>query len=169
MRRRYQSQDIDKRRESSNKHSSLSHVKNYHKENSRRQRKEGYYLEYQRKNREQFRKYSEDHRFHKKHDITKREWELCKQYFNNACAYCEMTLGKHIELFNEDLHKEHVLNEGLNDLSNCIPSCRLCNSSKNVKDTAEWYGQDNPVYSEERLCKINRWLSTDYLQFQRNQ
>lgn len=64
-----------------------------------------------------------------------------------------------------DLHKEHVDDSGANDLSNCVPSCQSCNSSKNIFSLEEWYTEDNLNFTEERLSKIYRWLNEDYLKY----
>ena len=49
-----------------------------------------------------------------------------------------------------------------NDLSNCIPACNSCNSSKWEHSFDEWYMPNNPIYSQVRLDKINKWLNKDY-------
>lgn len=104
---------------------------------------------------------------HKKHEISTKEWIACKNYFDNCCAYC----GKHIkrnlvmrkgELKQFDLCKDHVENYGENDLSNCIPGCWDCNTSKRITDFDKWYNEDNPVFSQERLSRILKWLDEDY-------
>ena len=35
------------------------------------------------------------------------------------------------------------IDDGKNDLSNCIPSCESCNSSKNIKTLNNWYNHEN--------------------------
>jgi hypothetical protein len=60
-----------------------------------------------------------------------------------------------------DFHKEHVNHEGSNDLSNCVPSCKLCNTSKHVQELEEWYKRQ-PYFSEERLQKIYKWINEDW-------
>jgi NAD-dependent DNA ligase len=60
-----------------------------------------------------------------------------------------------------DFHKEHVEHNGNNDITNCVPSCKSCNSSKHVSDLEEWYTPDNSIYCEQRLIKIKHWLSQD--------
>ncbi|MGV2887134.1 hypothetical protein [Paenibacillus taichungensis] len=75
----------------------------------------------------------------KNHKISKKEWEDCKQYFNNSCAYCELPHDQHYALRKgiqslHDLHKEHYDDDGANDLSNCIPSFVGRNSEKWVFD-----------------------------------
>jgi len=57
---------------------------------------------------------------------------------------------------------EHAINDGLNDLSNCVPSCRYCNSKKWAYDYTDWYTKELNFYSADRLNKIDRWLNEDY-------
>lgn len=107
------------------------------------------------------RKYS-----NKAHSITKKEWKNCKDYFSNeygewACAYCGLTISKHRESYNQDFHKEHVNPDGRNDLKNCIPSCKRCNTSKHQDSFNDWYNPNNPVYTYERYHKICQWFQYD--------
>jgi len=106
----------------------------------------------------------------KKHDITEMEWEECKKYFNHRCAYCGLPIEEHFKKFKGELkwfdfHKEHVDHTGNNDLSNCIPSCHRCNSSKHDLDFEYWYKEISDNFTYERLNKIHKWLSKDYLKF----
>ena len=48
------------------------------------------------------------------------------------------------------------------DLSNCVPSCIMCNSKKWTWDYTEWFTDSNPVFDKNRLIKIKRWLEEDY-------
>ncbi len=98
----------------------------------------------------------------KTHDISEQEWISCKDYFNYECAYCSMSEEEHKILHNQQLHKEHAVDEGANDLSNCIPACKICNSTKNNRDFDEWYTKSNSIYSEDRFNKIIKWLTEDY-------
>lgn len=109
--------------------------------------------------------YSNDRRVHKEHDITKKEWESCKIYFDEECAYCGMPLKIHKKIVKQDLHKEHVDHNGLNDLSNCVPACRLCNSTKHDKGFDEWYNELNPNYTQVRYDKIIKWRKEDYIKY----
>ena len=136
----------------------------YFREVSRRNRASGKYLEWERNNPEKLKKYREYRELHKTHIITKKEWELCKEYFNNQCAYCGVPIEEHFNKFAgemrwTDFHKEHVNHEGSNDLSNCIPSCKICNSSKHTEGLEMWYTKDKEFYSEERLGKIYKWIN----------
>ena len=106
----------------------------------------------------------------KKHTINNIEWKNCKEYFNNSCAYCGLPIEKHFakrngKIINMDLHKEHVIDEGKNDLRNCIPACEECNGEKFTKTLNEWYNINNPKYSKERYLKIYYWLRYDHKKY----
>jgi hypothetical protein len=106
-------------------------------------------------------------RQHKNHTITKEEWNYCLDYFNHECAYCGLPEDKHFITYRgktkvSSLHKEHVIHNGANDLSNCVPACRDCNSSKNSRMLEEWYNENISVFDEDRLKKIKKWLRSDY-------
>ena len=96
------------------------------------------------------------------HKISEKEWKSCLEYFNNECAYCGMTLEDHLKLYKQQLHKEHKNHDGGNDLSNCVPSCRSCNSKKHDKIFDNWYNKSNPNYTLKRYRKIHKWLNEDY-------
>lgn len=133
------------------------------KDRTRLKRESGYMKEYYYKNRDKFREYREDYKI-KIHKISEQEWIKCKKHFNNSCAYCGMTLSEHRNKHNQDLHREHVDDEGKDDLSNCVPSCKVCNSSKHTKDFLDWYiAQEH--YSKKRADKIFMWLEEDYKKY----
>ena len=105
----------------------------------------------------------------KKHNISNEEWELCKQYFNHQCAYCGLNIEEHYIKFNGkiqlgDFHKEHFDHNGSNELDNCVPSCKECNSSKGDKEFEYWY-KIHPKFTYERLNKISKWLDKDYKKY----
>lgn len=121
-------------------------------------------------NPDKLRKYGKKRIQNKKHKISNKEWLSCKEYFNYSCAYCELHQDKHFRLWKGemkqfDLHKEHVIHNGANDLSNCVPSCQSCNSSKHDFSLGDWYNEENPNYTEERLNKILKWLKEDYMNY----
>ena len=102
-------------------------------------------------------------RYAKKHEIYDIEWENCKKYFDYKCAYCGLPIEEHYFPYNNemklyDFHKEHVIDEGKNDLRNCIPSCSSCNTQKHTKSLNNWYNSINPNYTYERYYKIYLWL-----------
>lgn len=133
-------------------------------------RDSGKQREWARNNKDKIREYNDYRKMNKKHDITKEEWAICKEYFNNSCAYCGLHIDEHFKswkgkLKKIDLHKDHVDHNGANDLSNCVPACQSCNSSKWVFTLDEWYNEDNKHFSQKRLDKILQWLNTDYLNY----
>lgn len=129
---------------------------------SRNRRKNGEFREWQRNNPEKIKEYSLK-RSNKNHAISKQEWKVCKEYFEHSCAYCGISEIEHKELYNQQLHKEHVVHDGSNEIDNCIPSCKPCNSSKHTDTLEEWYKEDNLNFTQERLNKIHNWLNGDYI------
>lgn len=132
-------------------------------------RNNGEYNKWLVNNKDKVRKYRKYRNMHKKHEISKQEWESCKSYFNNECGYCGIHLDNHFKRYrNEnkkmDFHKEHVNHDGANDLSNCIPSCHSCNSSKYNFKLEDWY-RNRKFFTEQRLLKIYKWLKEDYLKY----
>jgi len=106
----------------------------------------------------------------KKHIIYDEEWEACKKYFNNKCAYCGLSIDKHYSPYRDemklfDFHREHVIEEGRNDIKNCIPSCNACNNQKKRKSLNNWYNTLNPKYSYEKYHKIYMWLRYDHKKY----
>ncbi|MGG3722362.1 HNH endonuclease signature motif containing protein [Bacillus subtilis] len=119
---------------------------------------------WQEKNKLKLKNYRLQRDAHKKHNITDVQWQKCKDYFNNKCAYCGLKIEDHKILFKgtyiqSDFHKEHVDHKGANDISNCIPACKSCNSSKHDFAFEEWYNSSNKNFSSERLLKIKEWLN----------
>lgn len=96
----------------------------------------------------------------KKHDISEEEKYLCKLYFDFNCAYCNMPEELHYDLYNQQLHMDHVDPNGANDLSNNIPSCRSCNSMKRDFSLEHFFTQKE--VSDLNKQKIQKWLSEDY-------
>jgi len=137
----------------------------YLRERSKIQKESGYSAEYIKRPEVKARskKYNENHR---DHDITENEWKSCLKVFENTCAYCGLKYenhivklrGKHITM---NFHKEHVDDEGYNDLRNCVPACRDCNSSKHKGSLDNWY-KIREFFSEERLDKIIWWTTEGY-------
>lgn len=99
---------------------------------------------------------------HRNHILNNNEWKSCKNYFNYRCAYCGLSEEEHKQMYNQQLHKEHVYPKGNNDLSNCVPACKSCNSLKSNIEFEVWYKEGNERFSEERLHRITQWLESDY-------
>lgn len=149
------------------KHSRKEHVIIRDKENKKKYREKGGQSAWQRNHPEKVRQYNQQHR---DHEISDAEWASCKKYFDDSCAYCGLHISEHFityagELKHTDLHKEHVDDDGANDLSNCIPSCQSCNSQKWMFSLDEWYNSSNARYAHERDDQILAWLNNDYKKF----
>ncbi|WP_053434739.1 HNH endonuclease [Sporosarcina globispora] len=117
----------------------------------------GGYKDWQQNNRDKIVEYNKDRR-HKNHDITDQEWFECLDFFMNSCAYCGISENEALILYNQRLNMEHVDDDGANDITNCVPACKSCNSKKWTFELNEWYNTDNPVYSKRRYNKIIKWL-----------
>ena len=86
-------------------------------------------------------------------ELTEQQWQITKNYFNNECCYCGSK---------EELTKDHIKplnNGGELTMSNVVPCCKSCNSSKKDKEMLSWY-QGKSFYSKERTQKI-----FDYVNF----
>jgi hypothetical protein len=159
----WQINNPERRKELLRKYNRSKKGRKHFREYAREYRKSGKYKEWQQNNKDKLKQYNKQHRIH---EITEREWQKCKEYFDYSCAYCGMTEEEHKKKYGQQLHKEHVDHEGANDLSNCVPACKLCNSSKQTSDFIEWYHPDyNPNYTKDRYNKIIRWLEQDYKKF----
>jgi hypothetical protein len=111
----------------------------------------------------------------KKHVVYDIEWLNCKKYFANdygepCCAYCGLPINQHLikyggKIINGDFHKEHVVFNGKNDLSNCVPSCENCNNEKYDKTINEWYNINNPKFDRKKYLKIYKWIRWDYKKY----
>lgn len=119
-----------------------------------------YNRDYRRSNKDKVNAYSADAN-KKKHKITPKEWNSCKEYFNYCCAYCGIYEKDAKKLYGQNLHREHVIAEGRNDLKNCVPACRKCNSMKNRIPFNSWYNIKNPIFTRVRYVKIYNWLRFD--------
>jgi len=139
------------------------------KNNQDEQRKKGNTSRWQQNNPEKIKKYNAIYS-NKKHTISNKEWEACKNYFKDeqgewSCAYCGMSEDKNKLKYNQQLHKEHVDCEGKGNLQNCVPSCVKCNTSKHKDDIKEWYIKQE-FFTEEKLNKIYKWVHEDYKQYE---
>lgn len=86
--------------------------------------------------------------------ITLEQWNQCKLHFNNSCCYC----GKE----SNRLEKEHFIpisKGGKSDVTNILPSCKSCNSSKCDEDFGDWYPKQK-YYSRDIEKNIYNYLKT---------
>lgn len=130
-----------------------------HRANGKRQREIGYTSSWQKSNPDKIRQYAQNHRTH---DISTKEYNSMCKAFNYSCAYCGRSLEEVIKETGQKLHKEHVDNEGYNDLRNCVPACRSCNDHKWKFGLNEWYNESNTNFTTERYNKIIWWTTEGY-------
>ena len=84
-------------------------------------------------------------------DYTEEQWDHCKKFFNNKCAYCGDT---------SNIHQDHFVplsKGGAYTASNVLPACQKCNCSKGNKNFHEWFLFCDS-YTEQRLRKIEEYL-----------
>lgn len=82
-------------------------------------------------------------------DFTPVQWLTCLEYFNHTCAYC----GAQQDFWHV-LEQEHFVPlaaGGGYTVSNIIPACKSCNSSKQDKPCSEWL---RTVFSEAKVKTI---------------
>lgn len=85
--------------------------------------------------------------------LTKAEYQECLNYFNYADAYTGLPMKTESQ--------DHVIplsKGGGYTKKNIIPCDRAINASKCNSDMETWY-RKQPFFSEERLEKINQWMS----------
>lgn len=91
-------------------------------------------------------------------ELTEKQWEIAKSYFDYKCCYC----GKDYRSNEDELTKDHIdplKNGGQLRFNNVVPCCKSCNSSKKDNNMMSWF-QKQSFYNPERLRKI-----LDYVQF----
>jgi len=146
-----------KKRNDANKTSIALHNKEYYKTN-----KGTFSLlkkVYKQNHREEFRMYGQNRRARIKKlpcTLTAEQWSTAKETFGNRCCYC----GEEKPLAQE--HFIAVDSSGEYGVSNILPSCQSCNSSKGVKQFSLWYPKFKH-YDKKREKKI-----LDYLNYDKN-
>jgi len=83
--------------------------------------------------------------------FTEDEWEVCKESFDNKCAYC----GKESILTRD--HFVAVTKNGEYAKGNIVPACVSCNCSKGNKSFLDWYTCQS-FYSETRKDEVLKYL-----------
>lgn len=94
-----------------------------------------------------------DRRSHTVSDYTVEQWHDACSAFSMQCAYCGAT---------HSLTMDHVIpvsKGGMTVVSNIIPACQSCNSSKQNKDMIQWY-TDQIFYNKNRLEAILKFIRT---------
>ncbi|MFQ3543500.1 HNH endonuclease [Halobacillus rhizosphaerae] len=162
---KWQKDNPNKRKESLHKYNVSEKGRQHFYTYGKEYRKNGQYKAWQMKNKDKIKEYRKKRTENKKHEITDVEWENCLKYFKYKCAYCGISQNDSVKIYNQSLHKEHVIHDGENDLSNNVPACKSCNSSKWKHELDDWYASDNLNFSLERYEKILTWINIDYLEF----
>lgn len=85
---------------------------------------------------------------------TPEQWEECKNFFDNKCAYTGELLT---ELNINVEHIKPISTGGSSYIWNICPSINYANYSKNNNGLEEWYRRQ-PYFSEDRLHKIYEWI-----------
>ncbi|WP_091011795.1 MULTISPECIES: HNH endonuclease [Paenibacillus] len=127
-------------------------------------RDSGKYRKWCNNHKESLKGYHNERAERKNHTISEEEWTACKIHFGYCCAYCSMSIEDQHHNFSKDFSRDHVDDNGANDLSNCVPSCTSCNSRKWKHDMLEWYTKQE-FFSEYKLGCIYSWLSFDYQKY----
>lgn len=83
-------------------------------------------------------------------ELTLEQWQQTLEFFGYACAYCteetELTLD----------HIVALSKGGQHTISNIVPACKHCNSSKSAKDLEDWY-KSKSYFSAINLQRIIEW------------
>lgn len=85
-------------------------------------------------------------------ELTEKQWETAKVYFDYKCCYC----GKGGELTKDHINPLH--NGGKMTMSNIVPCCKSCNSSKKDNEMLSWY-QKQQFYNKDRIKKIYEYVT----------
>lgn len=84
-------------------------------------------------------------------DFTEDDWSKILESFDKKCSYC----GRRTKL--EQEHIVPITKGGSHTMTNIIPACKSCNSSKRQRLLDNWYPLQ-PFYEKEREDKILKWM-----------
>lgn len=91
--------------------------------------------------------------------ITGEEWLFVMKTNDWKCFYCNTKLQKNNRTID---HIIPIIKGGSNNLSNLIPCCRHCNSSKNDSDVLDWINNNN-IKINTNKTKFLMELTYEYL------
>jgi 5-methylcytosine-specific restriction endonuclease McrA len=83
--------------------------------------------------------------------ISVQDIDFLKNIYSNTCAYCGCNGKLTID------HLVPISKDGKHKLTNLIPACHTCNSSKSHHEVYEWYWNQE-FFTEDRLVKLIRNL-----------
>ncbi len=63
----------------------------------------GTFRKWQMNNKDKLTRYRLKRQQHKTHIITNEEWNVCKEFFNNKCAYCGLHIDNHFNRYGGEL------------------------------------------------------------------
>jgi hypothetical protein len=129
--------------------------------NTEKRRAEGYFDRYFENNPEKLKEYYQNHR---DHDITTSEWNNTLDVFEHKCCYCDISEEEAKEKYGEQLHKDHIIHDGYNDIRNAAPACKDCNSKKWQTDFEKWF-REQEFFTEEKLNKLIWWMNEGYKEY----
>lgn len=149
--------ELHKRYERSDKH------KEYRKRNHEDMKNKGWFRNWYKNHPDRSKEYRDNHR---DHDITDNEWISCQAFFDFTCAYCGKSLDEQYKQNGHQFHKEHVNNDGYNDVRNCVPACTQCNSTKNIKSIDELLINNIIVeFTQDKFNKITLWCTEEFKKY----
>lgn len=85
-------------------------------------------------------------------ELTEKQWITCMDYFNSECCYC----GKSGKLTKD--HLQPLKEGGALEITNVVPACSSCNSSKKDNQWLSWF-QKKKFYSKKKAELIQKWIN----------
>lgn len=163
---KWQKENYARHRELHKKYERTEKHKEYRKRNHEDMKNKGWFNNWYKNHPDRAKEYRKNHR---NHDITNNEWISCQEFFNYTCAYCNKTLNEQYEQNGQQFHKEHVDDNGYNDVRNCVPACSNCNSVKQNRTIDELINNNIITnFTNENYDKIKLWCEEKYKEYIEN-